>query len=46
MEKNNIDEEVLKELNNMTPDELEKSQAKITEVVKEIEVMKEGEINE
>lgn len=46
MEKNNIDEEVLKELNNMTPDELEKIQAKIKEVVKEIEVMKEGEINE
>lgn len=46
MEKNNIDEEVLKELNNMTPDELEKIQAKIKEVLKEIEVMKEGEINE
>ena len=46
MENNNIDEEVLKELNNMTPDELEKIQAKIKEVVKEIEVMKEGEINE
>lgn len=46
MENKNIDEEVLKELNNMTPDELEKIQAKIKEVVKEIEVMKEGEINE
>lgn len=46
MENKNIDEEVLKELNNMTPDELEKIQAKIKEVVKEIEIMKEGEINE
>lgn len=46
MENNNIDKEVLKELTNMTPDELEKIQARIKEVVKEIETMKAGEIDE
>lgn len=46
MDNNIIDEEVLKELNNMPVDELEKIQAKIKEAVKEIESLKEGDIYE
>ncbi len=46
MDNNIIDEEILKELNNMSADELEKIQAKIKEVVKEIESLKEGDSNE